>query len=116
MIFNSISGYLDKRYQWHLKTLLRDNDNPSHWSENLPLVMLSIRTALKLVLEGSALPYGFLAIFRAIPKASQLDDTDYMQGPRQERANFHATLPRTSTSKSDIDLNLITSSYVFVRV
>nr|VZI16553.1 unnamed protein product [Spirometra erinaceieuropaei] len=58
--YHSSSNGLVERFHRQLKASLRDHDNPSHWSEHLPLVMLGIRTALKPDLECSAaeLVYG----------------------------------------------------------
>ncbi|BHF85126.1 hypothetical protein SprV_1002828500 [Sparganum proliferum] len=58
--YHPSSNGLVERFHRQLKASLRAHDNPSHWSEHLPLVMLGIRTALKPDLECSAaeLVYG----------------------------------------------------------
>ncbi|BHF84348.1 hypothetical protein SprV_0902749900 [Sparganum proliferum] len=52
--YHPSSNGLVERFHRQLKASLRAQDNPSHWSEHLPLVMLGIRTALKPDLECSA--------------------------------------------------------------
>ncbi|BHF66873.1 hypothetical protein SprV_0200989600 [Sparganum proliferum] len=121
--YHPSSNGLVERFHRQLKASLRAHDNPSHWSEHLPLVMLGIRTALKPDLECSAaeLVYGITLripgdFFGYSQRSADLDPSDYVQRLRQVMTHLRATPPRAPTSKSYIDPNLLTCSFVFVRV
>ncbi|BHF63018.1 hypothetical protein SprV_0200600700 [Sparganum proliferum] len=121
--YHPSSNGLVERFHWQLKASLRAHDNSSHWSEHLPLVMLGIRTALKPDLECSAaeLVYGTTLripgdFFGYSQRSADLDPSDYVQRLRQVMTHLRATPPRAPTSKSYIDPNLLTCSFVFVRV
>nr|VZH99102.1 unnamed protein product [Spirometra erinaceieuropaei] len=121
--YHPSSNGLVERFHRKLKALLRAHDNPSHWSEHLPLVMLGIRTALKPDLECSAaeLVYGTTLripgdFFGHSQSSTDLDPSDYVQRLRQAMIHLRATPPRPSTSKSYVNPNLLTCSFVFVRV
>ncbi|BHF66791.1 hypothetical protein SprV_0200981300 [Sparganum proliferum] len=121
--YHPSSNGLVERFHRQLKASLRAHDNPSHWSEHLPLVMLGIRTALKPDLECSAaeLVYGTTLripgdFFGHSQRSADLDPSDYVQRLRQVMTHLRATPPRAPTSKSYIDPNLLTCSFVFVRV
>ena len=43
-----------ERFHRQLKASLKASSNPSHWVENLPLVLLGIRSALKTDFHGTA--------------------------------------------------------------
>nr|VZI28253.1 unnamed protein product [Spirometra erinaceieuropaei] len=94
-----------ERFHRQLKASLRAHDNPSHWSEHLPLVMLGIRTALKPDLECSAaeLVYGTTLripgdFFGYSQSSADLDPSDYVQRLRQAMTHLRATPPRPSTN------------------
>nr|VZI36614.1 unnamed protein product [Spirometra erinaceieuropaei] len=121
--YHPSSNGLVERFHRQLKASLRAHDNPSHWSEHLPLVMLGIRTALKPDLECSAaeLVYGTTLriprdFFGQSQSSGDLDHSDYVQRLRQAMTHLRTTPPRPSTSKSYVDPNLLTCSFVFVRV
>ncbi|BHF66082.1 hypothetical protein SprV_0200909600 [Sparganum proliferum] len=121
--YHPLSNGLVERFHRQLKASLRAHDNPSHWSEHLPLVMLGIRTALKSDLECSAaeLVYGTTLripgdFFGYSQSSADLDPSNYVQRLRQAMTHLRATPPRAPTSNSYIDPNLLTCSFVFVRV
>nr|VZI00650.1 unnamed protein product [Spirometra erinaceieuropaei] len=121
--YHPSSNGLVERFHRQLKASLRAHDNPSHWSEHLSLVMLGIRTALKPDLECSAaeLVYGTTLripgdFFGYSQSSADLDPSDYVQRLRQAMTHLRATPPRPSTSKSYVDPNLLTCSFVFVRI
>ncbi|BHF82359.1 hypothetical protein SprV_0802549600 [Sparganum proliferum] len=94
-----------ERFHRQLKASLRAHDNPSHWSENLPLVMLGIRTALKPDLECSTaeLVYGTTLripgdFFDNSQSSADLDPSDYVQTLRQAMNHLRATSPRPRTN------------------
>ncbi|BHF66092.1 hypothetical protein SprV_0200910600 [Sparganum proliferum] len=121
--YHPSSNGLVERFHRQLKASLRSHDNPSHWSEHLPLVMLGIRTALKSDLECSAaeLVYGTTLripgdFFGYSQSSAHLDPSNYVQRLHQAMTHLRATPPRAPTSNSHIDPNLLICSFVFVRV
>nr|VZI39845.1 unnamed protein product [Spirometra erinaceieuropaei] len=107
--YHPSSNGLVERFHRQLKASLRAHDNPSHWSEHLPLVMLGIRTALKPDLECSAaeLVYGTTLripgdFFGHSQSSGDLDPSDYVQRLRQAMTHLRATPPRTSTTRLEI--------------
>ncbi|VDN40783.1 unnamed protein product [Dibothriocephalus latus] len=101
--YHPSSNGLVERFHRQLKASIRAHDNPSHWSEHLPLVMLSIRTALKPDLECSSaeLVYGTTLrvngyFFGHSQSSANLDPTDYVKRVRQAMSHLHAIAPRTS--------------------
>ncbi|BHF63249.1 hypothetical protein SprV_0200624100 [Sparganum proliferum] len=120
--YHPSSNGLVEHFHRQLIASLRYHDNPSHWSEHLPLVMFGIRTALKPDLECSAaeLVYGTTLripgdFFGCSQSSADLDPSDYEQRLCQAITYLRATPSRAPTSMSYIDLNL-QSSFVFVRV
>ncbi|BHF78959.1 hypothetical protein SprV_0602207600 [Sparganum proliferum] len=102
--YHPSSNGLVERFHRQLKASLRAHDNPSHWSEHLPLVMLGIRTALKPDLECSAaeLVYGTTLripgdFFGYSQRSADLDPSDYVQRLRQVMTHLRATPPRAPT-------------------
>nr|VZI21211.1 unnamed protein product [Spirometra erinaceieuropaei] len=99
------SNGLVERFHRQLKASLRAHDNPSHWSEHLPLVMLGIRTALKPDLECSAAELVYGTTLR-IPgdfcgysqSSGDLDSSDYVRRLLQAMTHLRATPPRPSTT------------------
>ncbi|BHF74535.1 hypothetical protein SprV_0501762100 [Sparganum proliferum] len=98
---------LVERFHWQINASLRTHDNPSHWSEHLPLVMLGIRTALKPDLECSAaeLVYGTTPripgdFFGHSQSSADLDPNDYVQRLRHAMTHLRATPPRPPTTWS----------------
>ncbi|BHF58122.1 hypothetical protein SprV_0100107100 [Sparganum proliferum] len=105
--YHPSSNGLVERFHRQLKASLRAHDNPSHWSEHLPLVMLGIRTALKPDLECSAaeLVYGTTlripgVFFGYSQRPADLDPSDYVQRLRQVMTHLRATPPRAPTTRS----------------
>ncbi|BHF82041.1 hypothetical protein SprV_0802517700 [Sparganum proliferum] len=103
--YHPSSNGLVERFHRQLKASLRAHDNPSHWSEHLPLVMLGIRTALKPDLECSAaeLVYGTTLriprdFFGYSQRSADLDPSDYVQRLRQDMTHLRATPPGAPTN------------------
>ncbi|BHF61753.1 hypothetical protein SprV_0100472900 [Sparganum proliferum] len=103
--YHPSSNGLVERFHQQLKASLRAHDNPSHWSEHLPLVMLGIRTALKPDLECSAAEpvYGTTLripgdFFGYSKRSADLDPSDYVQRLRQVMTHLRATPPRAPTN------------------
>nr|VZI30320.1 unnamed protein product [Spirometra erinaceieuropaei] len=106
--YNSSSNGLVERFHRQLKASLRAHENPSHWSEPLPFVMLGIRTALKSDLECSAaeLVYGTTLripgdFYGHSQSSGNLDPSDYVQRLRQAMTHLRATPPRPSTKSGE---------------
>nr|VZI40994.1 unnamed protein product [Spirometra erinaceieuropaei] len=121
--YHPSSNGLVERFHRQLKASLRAHDNPSLWSEHLSLVMLGIRTALKPDLECSAaeLVYGTTLripddFFGHSQISADLDPNDYVQRLRHAMTHLRTTPPPSPTSRSYIYPNLLTCSFVIVRV
>ncbi|BHF57856.1 hypothetical protein SprV_0100080200 [Sparganum proliferum] len=103
--YHPSSNGLVERFHRQLKASLRAHDNPCHWSEHLPLVMLGIRTALKPDLDCSAaeLVYGTTLripgdFFGSSQRSADLDPSDYVQRLRQVMTHLRATPRRAPTT------------------
>ncbi|BHF83240.1 hypothetical protein SprV_0802638200 [Sparganum proliferum] len=112
--YHPSSNGLVERFHRQLKASLRAHDNPSHWSEHLPLVMLGIRTALKPDLECSAaeLVYGTTLripgdFFGYSQRSADLDPSDYVQRLRQVMTHLRATPPRAPTIAEPISAVIV---------
>ncbi|BHF77621.1 hypothetical protein SprV_0602072900 [Sparganum proliferum] len=100
----SLNGLVE-RFHRQLKASLRARDNPSHWSEHLPLVMLSIHTAPKSDLQCSAAELVYSTTLR-IPNdffgysqsSADFDPSDYVQRLRQAMTHLRATPPQAPTT------------------
>ncbi|BHF65383.1 hypothetical protein SprV_0200839300 [Sparganum proliferum] len=96
--FNGLVG----RFPRGLKTSLRAYDNPTHWNEHLPSVVLGIRTSLKPDLECSTAEpvYGTTLripgdFFGPSQSFADLDATDYVQRLGQAMVNLRTIPTRT---------------------
>ena len=104
-----------------LKDALRMQDNPVNWFENLPLVMLSIRTSFKEELECSPsdLVYGQslrLQEFSSATLANNLMNTSQLVTKLRDFVeNLQPPSPREHQGKFFIDKNLNDSKRVFIR-
>ena len=105
-----------------LKDALRMQDNPVNWFENLPLVMLSIRTSFKEELECSPsdLVYGqslrLPQEFSSATLANNLmNRSQLVTKLRDFVKNLQPPSPREHQGKFFIDKNLNNSKRVFIR-
>ncbi|BHF80805.1 hypothetical protein SprV_0702393300 [Sparganum proliferum] len=98
--YHPSSNGLVERFHRQLKTSLRAHDNPSHWSEHLPLAALGIRIALK---PAAELVYGTTLripgdFFGHSQSSADLDPSDYVHRLHQAMTHLRATPPRASTT------------------
>ena len=119
--YHPSSNGLCERLHRQLKASLKTKSNP-RWTENLPLVMLGIRTAIKSDLGCCAaelvygttirLPGQFVA---PNPADGDLDPSDYIHRLRRQMQDLRPTPTRAQHRKPQIHPDLDTCTYVFVR-
>ena len=104
------------------KASLKAHQNPVHWVESLPLVLLGIRATLKDDLKCSAaeLVYGTTlhlpGEFFATGSVSPCDPSAYVAQLKSTMQALRPSLPRQNQGhKVYIPPNLMTSTHVFVR-
>ncbi|XP_033116175.1 uncharacterized protein LOC117116277 [Anneissia japonica] len=112
---------LVERFHRHLKASLNAYNDPTKWTEHLPIVLLGIRTALKEDLGHCAaeLVYGTTLRLSGqfFDKHSELTEySNYVHRLRDIMSNFYPTPTRTNPNrKSYISQDLLTCTHVFVR-
>lgn len=122
--YHPCSNGLVERFHRHLKTALKARANTIHWSDELPLVLLGIRTAVREDIGASPaeLTYGQNIkvpgdIFTEASESNFYSSHVLIEQLRKNMSNLIPTPTQTST-KQDIfvpkDLN--TCTHVFVRV
>ena len=111
---------LVERFHRQLKAALRARDNPS-WSETLPLVLLSLRSTVKEVLQAAPaeLVYGCTLrlpgeLVSPSPPAN-FDYGDYAKRLAHHMRMLQQTPPRDQEVRSYIPKSLATATHVFVR-
>lgn len=112
---------LVERFHRQLKSALKAAD-PTHWTEALPLVLLGIRSSLKVDLQCSAAEMVFgttLALptdFISQPTQDTLPDpSDYVSRLRQYMAKLRPAFTRPTNASSHIHSDLATCTHVWVR-
>ena len=118
--YHSIANGLVERFHRQLKSSLKATDDPTHWSEKLPLVLLGIRTAVKTNLGHSVaervygttlcLPSNFF-----IPSTDNLlDPTLYIDRLKGTLKDLQPPHPRSQPRDSHVPTSLQTCTHVFV--
>lgn len=112
---------LVERFHRQLKGSLKAHEDPTHWTEYLPLTLLGIRTTVKEdfscspaeLLYGTTLrlPGQFVA-----PKRVEIDPSYYVSRLRQHMSSCTATPIRARKGRSYVPRDLFKCSHVFVRV
>lgn len=111
-----------ERFHRQLKAALKAQDDPSRWTENLPMVLLGIRSAVKEDLGHSAmemvygepvkLPGDFFH-----PCHTTLEPDSYVKRLRKEVQKLTYTHPRMpKEDKSYLDPRLQKATHAFVRI
>ena len=111
-----------ERFHRQLKASLKASSNPSHWVENLPLVLLAIRSALKTDFNGTAaemvygsslrLPGGYFE-----PSSNILDSAIYLDRLRENMMNLKPATQRLQTNRPVyVPRDLQNCTHVFVRI
>nr|VZI50870.1 unnamed protein product [Spirometra erinaceieuropaei] len=110
------------RFHRQLKTVLRAVDYQGSWSDNLPLAILGIRTALKSDLGCSATELLFGTTLRLpgemiIPTSRMADETtdNLVHRLRQFLRSLSPVPPRTRITESYVEKDLDNCAHAFVR-
>ncbi|BHF71885.1 hypothetical protein SprV_0401494600 [Sparganum proliferum] len=113
---------LVERFHRHLKTALMAQSDPSRWTDNLPLVMLSLRSTIKADIGCTAadLVYGTSLrlpgeLVSPSEKLTSFEPCSYVDRLRTAMRTFRATPTRVSPTRSFIPPNLDTCDFVLVR-
>ena len=106
-----------------LKAALRAHDNPTNWTENLPLVLLGLRSSVK---EDIGVSSAHLVYGTSLHLPGQFfDQTTIEQQPTSEyveqliscMSNIRSTAPQHHCSPPvHLDKNIRTCNHVFIRV
>lgn len=115
---------MDERLHRQLKASLRARCNTSHWSDEIPLVLLGIRTSFKedLKCSSSEMVYGQTLklpgeFFVDSPKSEAVSAEKYINQLREHMKNLRITEPRASGQKDAyVPKSLNTCTHVFVRI
>ena len=120
--YHPIANGLVERFHRQLKTSLKATDDPSHWNERLPLVLLGIRTAVKTDLDHSVservygttlcLPCEFFVPPSTI---SNLDPTSYVDRLKRTLYDLKPPPQRRQQHPEHIPQDLQTCTHVFIR-
>lgn len=121
--YHPIANGMVERFHRQLKTSLRARTSATHWTEALPLVLLSIRTSIKEDLQASAaeLLYGTTLrlpgeFFEKSPSDEASDPAAFLVRLRDTMRQLKATPIRPHTPRSThIHKDLSVCTHVFVR-
>lgn len=87
-----------ERFHHQLKTALRTHHNPATWMDSLPLVLLGIRTVVKVNIPSTAaeMVYGTALclpgeFFTLSPPSSMIDTADYVSQLKSHIQLIHPT-------------------------
>ncbi|BHF73643.1 hypothetical protein SprV_0401672500 [Sparganum proliferum] len=111
-----------ERFHRQLKTALRAVEDPGNWSDNLPLVLLGIRAALKSDLGCSATEFVFGITLRlpgemitATSRGADKTPDNLVYRLRQFMRSLSPVPLRTPMTESYVEKDLGKCTYVFVR-
>ena len=114
---------LVERFHRQLKSSLKAQTDPSRWTESVPLILIGIRTSLKIDLGCSAAELVFGTTLRLpgefiVPShdSKSVDPNSYVDRLRQHMSELRFTTPRSSQRPSRVPNDLLTCTHVFVRV
>ena len=120
--YHPIANGLVERFHRQLKSSLKAQADPTHWSDRLPLVLLGIRTAVKTDLGHSVaervygttlcLPGDF---FSSSTNEPALDPTLYVDRLKRALQALQPPHGRTQTRRTHVPEALQTCTHVFVR-
>ena len=120
--YHPCANGLVERFHRQLKAALKTHEDPTHWTERLPIVLLGIRTSIKSDIGHSPaelvfgttlrLPGEFIEPSNTLPIS---DQTDYAKRLSTHMRSITPVASRTQTRKSFIPLDLQTCTHVFIR-
>ena len=110
-----------ERFHRQLKAALKAHEDPSHWSERLPLTMLGIRSTVKEDLSCSPAELVFGTTLRlpgqfVTAERCEVDPSDYVSRLRNHMATCKLTPARAVQRKTQVPKELSTCSHVLVRI
>ena len=121
--YHPIANGLVERFHRQLKAAIKSSDQPSHWADILPLILLGIRAALKTDITASAaemvfgttltLPGELITISKDNLPA---DQSNFVENLKRRMAKLQPVLTRPTSKRSYVDKNIKTYSHVWVRV
>ncbi|KAJ8031654.1 hypothetical protein HOLleu_24913 [Holothuria leucospilota] len=121
--YHPAANGLVERFHRHLKAAFKAQSEPYRWTENLPMIMLGIRSTVKNDLGCSSAELVFGCPLRLpgefivpVEDFSTLDPGNYVDRLRRRMSKLKAVPPRTSNRPSQLDKTLMTTPYVFIRV
>lgn len=120
--YHPISNGLIERFHRQLKSSLKAQPNPEHWTDALPLVLLGIRTALKedITCTAAELVYGtslrLPGEFFTTSSHDGVDPSTYVTGLQTVMQNLRAT-PTRQTPRPHVFVSdtLSSGSHIFIR-
>lgn len=120
--YHPAANGLIERFHRQLKSALKAHEDPRHWSEQLPMTLLGIRTTVKEDLSCSPAELVFGTTLRlpgqfVAPLRTELDQSDYISRLRQHMSSCLFTPTRAKQGTTTyVPKDLFKSSHVFVRV
>ena len=119
--YHPAANGLIERFHRQLKAALKAHEEPSRWSEQLPLTLLGIRSTVKEDLSCSPAELVFGTTLRlpgqfVAAERSEVDPSDYVSRLRQHMAKCTLTPTRAKQGTTHVPKDLLTCSHVFVRV
>nr|CAH8856759.1 unnamed protein product [Trichobilharzia regenti]CAH8862441.1 unnamed protein product [Trichobilharzia regenti] len=120
--YHPAANGLVERFHRQLKSSLMAQADSSKWSEHLPLVLLSIRSTVKedLGCTPAQLVYGTTLTLpgQLVPSndSTEVNISDFTNRLTQHMLQLRPVAPRQSLHKAQVNKNLLTSKFVFVRV
>jgi len=119
--YHPAANGLVERFHRKLKAALMSQENRDHWVENLPLVLLGIRSSIKEDLHCSTAEMVYGTTLRLPgelidPSSPNFEDTaNLLDRLRQFARTIKPTSPRTTSTPSYVDKRLHTCTHVLVR-
>ena len=124
--YHPIANGLVERFHRQLKASLKSQNDPTHWTESLPLVLLGIRTAYKSDVQCTAaelvygttlrLPGEFFTETQGSHAQPSIADTTYVSRLKEAMQSLVAIPPRQPSGRpTHVSEALSHCSHVFVR-
>ncbi|CAH8534467.1 unnamed protein product [Dicrocoelium dendriticum] len=119
--YHPTANGLVERFHRHLKTSLMACSDTTRWTENLPLVLLGLRTTFKADLGCSAAELVYGTTLKLPADLVQpidfnaLDPSNFVHRLRSSMRELHFTATRAQTNKCYIPKDLTTCSHVWLR-